>query len=130
MNDNTQNTDKKYKLPQSPDARKRRFIAGVGLAAAATVFGSGIAVGASDGARQMIEQVTSNPSEHFSTQTVDYLVQPGDALFTIADQIDGIEKINDKRIAVEYIKEINNLSDSNLQPGQKLAIPVSFDTNL
>jgi len=127
MNDNTQNTDKKYKLPQSPDARKRRFIAGVGLAT--TMLVSGYTLGSSDAVRaktyDVIEQVSSSPSDYFNEDTVSYTLQEGEGLYSAANHIQGIDRI-DKRIAIDYIEQLNNLDNSSvLQQGQSIVIPKS-----
>lgn len=124
MNDNTQNTDKK--LPQSTDASKKRLTA---VVLAATMLGSGYVLGLSDDVRaktyDVIEQVTSNPSDYFNEDTVSYTLQEGEGLYSAANHIQGIDRI-DKRIAIDYIEQLNNLDNSSvLQQGQSIVIPKS-----
>lgn len=124
MNDNTQNTDKK--LPQSTDASKKRLTA---VVLAATMLGSGYGLGLSDDVRaktyDVIEQVTSNPSDYFNEDTVSYTLQEGEGLYSAANHIQGIDRI-DKRIAIDYIEQLNNLDNSSvLQQGQSIVIPKS-----
>lgn len=48
------------------------------------------------------------------------IVKQGDSLWTIAEQINSKK---DVRQIVYEIKELNELSDSNIQPGKRLYIP-------
>ena len=53
--------------------------------------------------------------------TVDYLVRPGDTLWTIAE---GVSVNEDIRGVVSEIRNLNDLDSSLIIPGQKLTVPV------
>lgn len=58
-----------------------------------------------------IEKITSKPAFKY------YIVQPGDTLWNIAKRYEGL--------TVEMIKDINNLSNTNIKPGTKLKVLVN-----
>ncbi|MBK7966889.1 MAG: LysM peptidoglycan-binding domain-containing protein [Bacteroidetes bacterium] len=57
------------------------------------------------------EKITPKPAFKY------YIVQPGDTLWNIAKRYEGL--------TVEMIKDINNLSNTNIKPGTKLKVLVN-----
>jgi membrane-bound lytic murein transglycosylase D len=45
-----------------------------------------------------------------------YIVQPGDTLWDISQKFQGL--------TIEKIKELNNLTNAKIQPGQKLVVGI------
>jgi len=89
----------------------------------ATVLGASLAVGAGYAAHEAFE------APEFSEETSIYTVEPGDGIFSAAQQVEGIESI-DMRDAVDHIQadpaNIDVLEDG-LQPGEQLIIPTSVE---
>lgn len=75
---------------------------------------------------EAIANVANGPS--FSVENENYVVQPGDTLWTIANQVDGVENV-DKRDVISEIKIRNNDDGlaSHLTPGSQIEIPKSVE---
>lgn len=106
-----------------PNYKMRRIA--VGVAGAAVVGGASLvpqAVGA-------IGELHNNSSPAFSEESTTHFTQPGDTLWGIVDQIEGIENI-DKRDAVSHINKDPANTDmlkDGLQGGDVITIPVSVE---
>lgn len=56
-------------------------------------------------------------------QTVEYAVASGDTLWSIAQDLTGAGE--DVRVAVSTIRDLNDLTDSTIHPGQVLRLPAA-----
>jgi nucleoid-associated protein YgaU len=66
----------------------------------------------------------------FSPQLVEYTVHQGDTLWSIANNVQGVEDVFKDQV-VAHIRAINNIQDlSALQPGSTILIPARTGQNL
>ena len=111
-----------------PNFKKRRIVVGAaGLVAGAAVAGVASLV---PQAVDALAELHSNSGPTFSEESTTHFTQPGDTLWGIADQIEGVHDLKDKQVAVEYVENhpanIDVLEDG-LQPGDTITVPVSVE---